>query len=144
MAKPDAKIHLTRRQAENSRAAIKTTNIITRMQQFALAEPDENGDLYYTYENGKKRHVSPMTREHPLEVSITDGSPRVKRGASISSIRTFTFFKNASSAAGSIFSKSTPHTNASLFLCSSWNFESSGISYTHGGHQVAQKFNTTH
>jgi len=43
MAKPDAKIHLTRRQAENSRAAIKTTNIITRMQQFALAEPDENG-----------------------------------------------------------------------------------------------------
>ena len=63
MAKPDAKIHLTRRQAENSRAAIKTTNIITRMQQFVMAEPDENGDLYYTYENGKKRPVSPMSRE---------------------------------------------------------------------------------
>jgi len=63
MAKPDAKPRLTRRQAENSRAAIKTTNIITRMQQFVMAEPDENGDLYYTYENGKKRPVSPMTRE---------------------------------------------------------------------------------
>ena len=63
MAKPDAVPKLTRRQAENSRAAIKTTNIITRMQQFVMAEPDENGDLYYTYENGKKRPVSPMTRE---------------------------------------------------------------------------------
>ena len=32
------------------------------MQQYAMAEPDANGDLYYT-EDGKKRRVYPMTRE---------------------------------------------------------------------------------
>ena len=63
MAKPDTKPQLTRRQAENSRAAIKTTNPITRMQQFAMAEPDQNGDLYHEHDNGKKRRVYPMTCE---------------------------------------------------------------------------------
>jgi hypothetical protein len=38
MAKPDAKPSITRRQAENVRAAIKVGNIINRLQKAAMGE----------------------------------------------------------------------------------------------------------
>ncbi len=38
MAKPDAKPHLTRRQAENVRAAIKVGNIVDRLEKAVAGE----------------------------------------------------------------------------------------------------------
>ena len=40
LAKPDAKPHITRRQAENVRAAIKVGNIVNRLQKAAMGEID--------------------------------------------------------------------------------------------------------
>ena len=37
---------MTRRQSDRTREAIKTTQLVRRVQQFALGEPDDKGNLF--------------------------------------------------------------------------------------------------